>query len=383
MRQQRIVTGILLLSIWMAACTVTADMVTPKATEITVESALVPVPTDVVVEWDTNPEALIILITACGGEWDPCSEEGYVPEAQIWSDGRLLLVENRDTSNQSQWEGRLTDEQMTKLLQKIAVAGFFGWDEYYEWEPPTDATTRCISVTLKDESKRVCEHYQGAPPDFRALYDYITSGAVASEGIAPPSDEYLAALAALPPTAVVLQYKLDCYEDQRGSTLPEWLPQFTLFADGKAVYREENYCSNGSCQESAMQVQLAAAEAIALLESVRELGFEQLESYTDSCYPMDDGSAVCAIGGSYTTLRMLLPSSTLREVEFSSIADTHLGSLTPIREFLAGYRHLNAQLYRPEDPALFNQGSDGSILTCDTTLTPGLPDPPTTPTPAP
>ena len=96
-----------------------------------------------------------------------------------------------------------------------------------------------------------------------------------------------------------------------------------------------------------MRVQLTPDETASLLDEVRNLGFEQLESYTDPCYPDDSGGLECLVGGGNTTLRLLLPSGTFHEVHFSEIAEEHIENLRAIRLFLVNYRHLNAEVYQP------------------------------------
>ncbi len=78
-----------------------------------------------------------------------------------------------------------------------------------------------------------------------------------------------------------------------GFTLPEFrypfgrTPFFTLLADGRAIYIDENQDSK------VMQAQLSQEEAATLHQQVLDMGFERLESHTDMCGMLADGSEPC------------------------------------------------------------------------------------------
>ena len=48
-------------------------------------------------EWDQSPDAVIIEATITGGLVPMNFMENYIPEAQVWGDGRIVWVE--ETSN--------------------------------------------------------------------------------------------------------------------------------------------------------------------------------------------------------------------------------------------------------------------------------------------
>jgi hypothetical protein len=138
-----------------------------------------------------------------------------------------------------------------------------------------------------------------------------------------------------------------------GFTLPEFrfpfgrTPYFTLLADGRVIYVDE------SQDFQVMEVQLSPAEATALLQQVREMGFEHLESHTDMCGTMADGSESCIADASTSVMRVRMEDGSLREI--SNYANFSNGPVTydAIYNLLNDYTHPQAAVYVPHAATLF------------------------------
>ncbi|HNB53067.1 MAG TPA: hypothetical protein PK530_14050 [Anaerolineales bacterium] len=151
-----------------------------------------PRPVDVV--WNHDPNTLIVSGTYCCGFTMPLVPLNYIPDFQIWGDGRYVwVVFNADNTSRQVLEGQLTEEQMTTLLQKFADAGFFGWEDRYANELVSDMADQCITVNLEGVSKTVCEYYEGAPKEFHALYDELAKGSGITGTAFVPTRGYLTA----------------------------------------------------------------------------------------------------------------------------------------------------------------------------------------------
>lgn len=146
------------------------------------------------VQWDPDPETQVVSATFCCGLASELLKNNYLPQAQIYGDGRIIWTLEASDGKRNVMQGRLTSEQMAGLLQSAVNAGFFGWDELYT-DPlsPSDLPSQCLSIQLVDQSRRVCEYYQGAPPAFHDLYDRLAQGAGASGTPYTPENGYLTA----------------------------------------------------------------------------------------------------------------------------------------------------------------------------------------------
>lgn len=128
------------------------------------------------VVWNPDPETLIGSGTFCCGFTTPTVPLNYIPDFQIWGDGRYVwVVYNSDNSRQV-LQGQLTEDQLTALLQKAVDAGFFGWEDRYANDLVADLAEKCITITLESATKKVCEYAKGAPEAFHTLYDNFASG---------------------------------------------------------------------------------------------------------------------------------------------------------------------------------------------------------------
>ena len=141
--------------------------------------------------WEKDPQAVVISATFCCGFVPRLAVTNYIPEAQIWGDGRIVWVEQEDTGSRSVFQAQLTPEEVSALLEQIAGAGFFGWEARDGDFTVSDLADQCLQVNLESGSTAVCEYYKGAPQAFHTLYDFITSGAGKRGGIYTPEVGYL------------------------------------------------------------------------------------------------------------------------------------------------------------------------------------------------
>jgi hypothetical protein len=138
-----------------------------------------------------------------------------------------------------------------------------------------------------------------------------------------------------------------------GFTLPEYrfpfgrTPYFTLLADGRVIYIDETQ------DFKVMQVQLSQAEAAALLQQVREMGFEHLESHTDMCGKMPDGSEACIADASTSVMRVRMEDGSLREIQNYANFSNGPATYEAIYNLLNEYTHPEAAVYLPHAATLF------------------------------
>jgi hypothetical protein len=155
------------------------------------------------VAWDTDPEAVVLSATFCCGLAPSWVAENYIPDVQIWGDGRIVWVEKNAAGGQRVLTGTLTPDQLTALLQQYVDAGFFGWDSNYGDYSITDGASQCVSVQLLSTGKQVCEYFTGAPAPFHQLVSAAASGAGAPGVEYVPSRAYVMIYPqdyAMPPT---------------------------------------------------------------------------------------------------------------------------------------------------------------------------------------
>jgi hypothetical protein len=129
------------------------------------------------VAWDTSPAALVIRASNCCGLVPQTFVDNYVPDAQLWGDGRLVWVESGAGGARQILTATLSTAEMEALLQSFVDAGFFGWQASYADYSVTDMPSTCLLVTLLSGAKQVCEYYQGAPAAFHQLFAEVVRGA--------------------------------------------------------------------------------------------------------------------------------------------------------------------------------------------------------------
>ncbi len=124
-------------------------------------------------------------------------------------------------------------------------------------------------------------------------------------------------------------------------------PYFTLYAGGQLVYVDQNQ------DGKVMQVQLSPDEAAALLQQVRGLGFDKLESHTDMCGTASDGAETCISDMSTTILRVRMEDGSLREIRNYANFSNDPAAYDAIYTLLNGYTNPAAAVYLPDNATLF------------------------------
>ena len=146
------------------------------------------------VAWESSPETQIVSATHCCGFVPEEVMINYIPEAQVFGDGRIIWTQISEDGQRSVLEGTLSTQQIEDLLQQAVDYGFFGWEELYTSPlSPSDLPSQCLFIRLADLSRRVCEYYEGAPEEFHQLYETLKSGAGASSTEYVPEKGYVVA----------------------------------------------------------------------------------------------------------------------------------------------------------------------------------------------
>lgn len=129
------------------------------------------------VAWNNDPNTIILSGTFCCGFTTPLVPLNYIPDFQVWGDGRYVwVVYSKDNSSREVLQGQLPEEKLTALLQRVVDAGFFGWDDRYANPMISDLADQCMTVNLSSVSKTVCEYSEGAPEAFHTFYDNFARG---------------------------------------------------------------------------------------------------------------------------------------------------------------------------------------------------------------
>ena len=145
------------------------------------------------VTWDTAPAALIVQASNCCGLVPNTFVDNYIPDAQLWGDGRLVWVETGSGGDRRVLTAQLTTAEVEAVLQSFVDAGFFGWQPSYADNSVTDMPSTCLKVSLLTSSKQVCEYYRGAPKAFHKLFADLALGAGQTGTDFIPQNGYLTA----------------------------------------------------------------------------------------------------------------------------------------------------------------------------------------------
>lgn len=124
-------------------------------------------------------------------------------------------------------------------------------------------------------------------------------------------------------------------------------PIFTLLADGRILYHNEDQDSR------VMQAQLSVDETAALLQKVRDMGFARLESHTDMCGRMADGSESCIADASTNVMRVRMEDGSLREIRNYAGFSNGPATYDAIYQLLDEFSHPSAAAYLPQGATLF------------------------------
>ena len=84
-------------------------------------------PTPPVIEWDPSPEAVIIEAANPIKQYHPSLSpdliRNYIPEGRVFGDGRIIWAVYAEDGSRTVFEGYLTRNQMTDLLQDFVPYG--------------------------------------------------------------------------------------------------------------------------------------------------------------------------------------------------------------------------------------------------------------------
>lgn len=141
--------------------------------------------------WDTSPQALIIRTYSdcCEMAYD---STGYIPEAQVWGDGRIVWASATGAGGRTVLTGQLSPQQLTELLQSFVDEGFFSWQDNYQTYLGGTLRATHITVNISGASKTVTE-LQGAPAAYYDLLNALRVGAGALPNPYTPTRGYLTA----------------------------------------------------------------------------------------------------------------------------------------------------------------------------------------------
>ena len=151
-------------------------------------------PSSTDIEWDTSTSATIVKLyspfTTAGlsGAYD---DRYYIPEVQIWGDGRIIWV-MPDGHQRRVLEGHLTPDQMGALLRRFIDAGFFQWEDRYQTLGGNSMPPMYLQVNLIGHSKEISEH-GGAPDAYYELEELLLGGAGAEAHDYMPERGYVTA----------------------------------------------------------------------------------------------------------------------------------------------------------------------------------------------
>jgi hypothetical protein len=161
------------------------------------------------VEWDPSPTAVVLSATYCCGLVPLYYGENYIPDAQIYGDGRIVWVEDLEGGARRVNTGTLSAAELEALLQSVVDAGFFGWADNYANYNVTDLPNKCLHIFLTGATKSVCEYYEGAPAAFHELYREAANGAGAQASEFVPAEGVLSVSPTTEPYNVTVEDYLD------------------------------------------------------------------------------------------------------------------------------------------------------------------------------
>lgn len=141
------------------------------------------------------------------------------------------------------------------------------------------------------------------------------------------------------------------------------LPPFTLLDDGTLI---------GVAESSPVHTTTLSRDEVAkIIQHVRDLGFEKLESHTQSCKKNPDGTGLCVSDAAFTILRVAIDGK-LREVttyaDFSNEPAIH----TKIVDYLEHHKHPRSMTYRPTSAVMHVQPQDAPPIARCPAIDPAL-----------
>jgi hypothetical protein len=151
------------------------------------------------VEWDTSHTAVVVRATRPIRHYQPSLSSdytrNYIPDGQVFGDGRIVWTVYSPEGSRTVMEGRLTPDQMRALLQGFVDAGFFGWKARYASLMPYDnPSSDTLQVNLLSVQKPVTVAMVEPPAGFTDLFDRVATGAGAAEAVFEPAEATLIAV---------------------------------------------------------------------------------------------------------------------------------------------------------------------------------------------
>lgn len=150
--------------------------------------------------WDPSPQARIIRVSdpirfpGTQTTYQDWRIDNHIPEGTLYGDGRVVWVQyasGEDGISRRVMEGRLTEDQMTAVLERFVTAGFFTWKDQYGGSLHRDGPPASIvAVHLSTAQRSVA--VRGKPP--RGFADLV---ALVSSGAGARGHEYVPELAYL------------------------------------------------------------------------------------------------------------------------------------------------------------------------------------------
>lgn len=151
-------------------------------------------------EWDQSPQARIVRVSdptrfpGVQPTYQDWRMDNHIPEGTLYGDGRIVWVEyapGEDGISRHVMEGRLTEDQMTAVLERFVTAGFFTWKDQYGGSLHRDGPPASIlAVRLSTAQRSVV--VSGKPPrGFADLVALVSSGAGARGHEYVPERAYL------------------------------------------------------------------------------------------------------------------------------------------------------------------------------------------------
>ncbi len=194
---------------------------------------------EIALNWDKSPEVKIIHVSdpinfpGLSCTWQDERMDNHIPEGQVFGDGRIIWVEYYRAEEEDArrlMEGRLSEAELSSLLEKISVSGFFSWkDHYSRGLSVVDGPPNTIMhVNLKEKEKRVIVS-SGAPAGFHELVRLVTTGA------GTVGREYI------PERGYLEVYPFYYYDQDQDWQLPFWPGEEAGFHLEELVYERGQY----------------------------------------------------------------------------------------------------------------------------------------------
>lgn len=127
--------------------------------------------------WNPTHDTVVVVVSNFGGLMPITFAQNYIPEMQLFGDGRIIWVTTKPNGSRAVLHGQLTAREMNELLMRIQASGFYSWEERYANPLVMDAPEKCIRVMTLEEEKAVCEYIEGAPEAFGILFEWLAKGA--------------------------------------------------------------------------------------------------------------------------------------------------------------------------------------------------------------